>query len=68
MKLIRNNVDSLTLQLSEQELLTLKASMREVFAFLSKEEFPLRLGIQFCDAVKISHELSLLMQKMGIQD
>ncbi len=68
MKLLRTGIDLWTLELSERELLTVKASLRESFAYLEREDFPLRIGVPRDVALTIAVELSTLMDTAGIED
>lgn len=45
MNLLRNDSQSLMLELAETELLVLRVCLREAFATLDKHEFPLRVGV-----------------------
>lgn len=68
MKLVRNTADTLVLELTELELMTLKACLRESFALLDRRDFPLRVGVQIEVAANIADELGTLMQGLGVDE
>ena len=68
MELLRHDQGSMCLTLSEKELLTLRAAIRECFAAIGREEFRLRLGVDFDIAAATARELTSLLQREGIDD
>ncbi len=68
MNLSRNRSGSLTLELSDSELLILKSCLREAFAALDKRDFPLRVGAPMEHAADIARELRDLMQRVGVEE
>lgn len=68
MNLQRNSSQSFLLELTEIELLTLKACLREAFATLHERDFPLRVGVRREMASQIAHELNDVMQRLGIEE
>ncbi len=68
MRLSRNNNELLTLELTEFELLILRACLRESFAALDRRDFPLRVGVRIEDAAKLATELNALLSSEGVEE
>lgn len=68
MNLQRKSGQSLLLELTETELLTLRACLREAFATLDERDFPLRIGIRHEVASHMAKELSDMMHRLGVEE
>lgn len=68
MNLQRISGQSLLLELTEAELITLKACLREAFATLHERDFPLRIGIRHEAASHMAKELSDMMHRLGVDE
>jgi len=63
MRVSRLDDGGYSMQLNEQELGVLWATLREAFATISREDFPLRVGCELAVASKIANELHALLQQ-----
>lgn len=68
MRLSRNKENLLTLELTEVQLLILRACLRESFATLDRNDFPLRVGVQIEDAAELAAELNALLSSEGVEE
>lgn len=67
MNLINNRDGTLSLRLTETQLLVMFSCMREMFAALDKRSFDARIGASADDVAGISEQLLALMEAEGIE-
>lgn len=66
MRLFDKNTDTLSLDLSEAELRVLRACLTNSFAYLHEKDFPLLIGAQKEEVIRIASELNELMRRHDI--